>query len=116
MSGLKTIVGALFQSVKKLADVMILTVFCLSVFALVGLQLFMGLLQSKCIRMPEHYTTNATGVYVNGEMIDILDYIKNESKCVLFFLLFYSELSKYLKRTLKHIRYLKAATVVAERR
>uniref|UniRef100_A0A8C5I7L5 Sodium channel protein n=1 Tax=Gouania willdenowi TaxID=441366 RepID=A0A8C5I7L5_GOUWI len=50
--GLKTIVGALFQSVKKLADVMILTVFCLSVFALVGLQLFMGHLKQKCILMP----------------------------------------------------------------
>ncbi|KAI3356207.1 hypothetical protein L3Q82_017458, partial [Scortum barcoo] len=48
--GLKTIVGALFQSVKKLADVMILTVFCLSVFALIGLQLFMGHLQQKCVR------------------------------------------------------------------
>uniref|UniRef100_A0A4W6C9C6 Sodium channel protein n=1 Tax=Lates calcarifer TaxID=8187 RepID=A0A4W6C9C6_LATCA len=48
--GLKTIVGALIQSVKKLADVMILTVFCLSVFALIGLQLFMGLLRQKCVR------------------------------------------------------------------
>uniref|UniRef100_A0A3Q3K9N9 Sodium channel protein n=1 Tax=Monopterus albus TaxID=43700 RepID=A0A3Q3K9N9_MONAL len=48
--GLKTIVGALIQSVKKLADVMILTVFCLSVFALIGLQLFMGNLRHKCIR------------------------------------------------------------------
>uniref|UniRef100_A0A674F690 Sodium channel protein n=1 Tax=Salmo trutta TaxID=8032 RepID=A0A674F690_SALTR len=45
--GLKTIVGALIQSVKKLSDVMILTVFCLSVFALVGLQLFMGNLRNK---------------------------------------------------------------------
>uniref|UniRef100_A0A3B3RDF2 Sodium channel protein n=1 Tax=Paramormyrops kingsleyae TaxID=1676925 RepID=A0A3B3RDF2_9TELE len=51
--GLKTIVGALIQSVKKLADVMILTVFCLSVFALIGLQLFMGNLKQKCIRNPE---------------------------------------------------------------
>ncbi|XP_030053995.1 sodium channel protein type 5 subunit alpha isoform X2 [Microcaecilia unicolor] len=48
--GLKTIVGALIQSVKKLADVMILTVFCLSVFALIGLQLFMGHLRQKCVR------------------------------------------------------------------
>uniref|UniRef100_A0A8K9ULB4 Sodium channel protein n=1 Tax=Oncorhynchus mykiss TaxID=8022 RepID=A0A8K9ULB4_ONCMY len=48
--GLKTIVGALIQSVKKLADVMILTVFCLSVFALIGLQLFMGILRQKCVR------------------------------------------------------------------
>ncbi|XP_028292386.1 sodium channel, voltage-gated, type I-like, alpha isoform X2 [Gouania willdenowi] len=31
---------------------MILTVFCLSVFALVGLQLFMGHLKQKCILMP----------------------------------------------------------------
>ncbi|NWX24747.1 SCN5A protein, partial [Aegotheles bennettii] len=48
--GLKIIVGALIQSVKKLADVMILTVFCLSVFALIGLQLFKGNLRYKCIR------------------------------------------------------------------
>ncbi|XP_072455042.1 sodium channel protein type 5 subunit alpha isoform X2 [Notamacropus eugenii] len=48
--GLKTIVGALIQSVKKLADVMVLTVFCLSVFALIGLQLFMGNLRNKCVR------------------------------------------------------------------
>ncbi|XP_048858105.1 sodium channel protein type 4 subunit alpha-like isoform X1 [Brienomyrus brachyistius] len=57
--GLKTIVGALIQSVKKLADVMILTMFCLSVFALIGLQLFMGMLRQKCIRNPEH-CINAT--------------------------------------------------------
>ncbi|XP_073097701.1 sodium channel protein type 9 subunit alpha isoform X4 [Manis javanica] len=50
--GLKTIVGALIQSVKKLSDVMILTVFCLSVFALIGLQLFMGNLKNKCVRQP----------------------------------------------------------------
>ncbi|XP_058888271.1 sodium channel protein type 2 subunit alpha-like isoform X1 [Acipenser ruthenus] len=50
--GLKTIVGALIQSVKKLSDVMILTVFCLSVFALIGLQLFMGNLRQKCIKWP----------------------------------------------------------------
>ncbi|XP_061579555.1 sodium channel, voltage-gated, type I-like, alpha [Cololabis saira] len=77
--GLKTIVGALFQSVKKLADVMILTVFCLSVFALVGLQLFMGLLQSKCVLMPnttlgfgEESTPNGT------EKFNWTTYLKNE--------------------------------------
>uniref|UniRef100_H0VCL0 Sodium channel protein n=1 Tax=Cavia porcellus TaxID=10141 RepID=H0VCL0_CAVPO len=59
--GLKTIVGALIQSVKKLSDVMILTVFCLSVFALVGLQLFMGNLRQKCVRWPPPFNdTNAT--------------------------------------------------------
>ncbi|XP_042162343.1 sodium channel, voltage-gated, type I-like, alpha isoform X2 [Oncorhynchus tshawytscha] len=54
--GLKTIVGALIQSVKKLSDVMILTVFCLSVFALVGLQLFMGNLRNKCLRIRPNST------------------------------------------------------------
>uniref|UniRef100_A0A8C4E7Y9 Sodium channel protein n=1 Tax=Dicentrarchus labrax TaxID=13489 RepID=A0A8C4E7Y9_DICLA len=61
--GLKTIVGALIQSVKKLSDVMILTVFCLSVFALIGLQLFMGNLRLKCVRMPIHInSTNSTNI------------------------------------------------------
>ena len=60
LAGLKTIVGALFQSVKKLSDVMILTVFCLSVFALIGLQLFMGHLTQKCVWMPKDETDNMT--------------------------------------------------------
>lgn len=62
-SGLKTIVGALIQSVKKLSDVMILTVFCLSVFALIGLQLFMGNLRQKCVRWPiGNNATNSSNV------------------------------------------------------
>ncbi|KAM8933728.1 sodium channel protein type 2 subunit alpha-like isoform 4-T4 [Pelodytes ibericus] len=68
--GLKTIVGALIQSVKKLSDVMILTVFCLSVFALIGLQLFMGHLRNKCLIWPplnpSYEINNAT--YFNGTM------------------------------------------------
>ncbi|XP_039980046.1 sodium channel protein type 4 subunit alpha B isoform X2 [Xiphias gladius] len=56
--GLKTIVGALIQSVKKLADVMILTVFCLSVFALIGLQLFMGNLRQKCVLIVNQTSDN----------------------------------------------------------
>ncbi|XP_034442104.1 sodium channel, voltage gated, type VIII, alpha subunit b isoform X5 [Hippoglossus hippoglossus] len=71
--GLKTIVGALVQSVKKLSDVMILTVFCLGVFALIGLQLFMGNLRNKCVNWPinmtEQYLPNGSrgfdwGTYV----------------------------------------------------
>uniref|UniRef100_A0A674PNM9 Sodium channel protein n=1 Tax=Takifugu rubripes TaxID=31033 RepID=A0A674PNM9_TAKRU len=67
--GLKTIVSALFQSVKKLADVMILTVFCLSVFALIGLQLFMGHLKQKCVWI----LTNDSSVnetYANGTQVN----------------------------------------------
>ncbi|XP_042677970.1 sodium channel protein type 2 subunit alpha-like isoform X14 [Centrocercus urophasianus] len=68
--GLKTIVGALIQSVKKLSDVMILTVFCLSVFALIGLQLFMGNLRNKCLQWPPDNSTFETNVisYFNSTM------------------------------------------------
>ncbi|XP_039093104.1 sodium channel protein type 10 subunit alpha isoform X3 [Hyaena hyaena] len=59
--GLKVIVGALIHSVKKLADVTILTVFCLSVFALVGLQLFKGNLKNKCVK--NCTALNETGNY-----------------------------------------------------
>jgi voltage-gated sodium channel type II alpha len=48
-SGLKTIVGAVIESVKNLRDVIILTLFSLSVFALLGLQIYMGVLTQKCI-------------------------------------------------------------------
>ncbi|KAM9843922.1 sodium channel protein type 4 subunit alpha B [Aulostomus maculatus] len=63
--GLKTIVGALIQSVKKLADVMILTVFCLSVLALIGLQLFMGNLKQKCV-MANYTLYEDFGNYINN--------------------------------------------------
>nr|AMD09816.1 sodium channel alpha subunit [Acartia hudsonica] len=48
--GLKTIVGAVIESVKNLRDVIVLTLFALSVFALLGLQVYMGFLSHKCIR------------------------------------------------------------------
>uniref|UniRef100_T1HWF0 Uncharacterized protein n=1 Tax=Rhodnius prolixus TaxID=13249 RepID=T1HWF0_RHOPR len=48
--GLKTIVGAVIESVKNLRDVIILTMFSLSVFALMGLQIYMGVLTQRCIR------------------------------------------------------------------
>ncbi|XP_047438199.1 sodium channel, voltage gated, type VIII, alpha subunit b isoform X3 [Mugil cephalus] len=75
--GLKTIVGALIQSVKKLSDVMILTVFCLSVFALIGLQLFMGNLRNKCVIWPINMTAQYPG---NGSRsFDWGEYIMNDS-------------------------------------
>lgn len=61
--------AALIQSVKKMVDVMILTVFALSVFALVGLQLFMGNLRHKCIRWP--IATNETALELfNGTVFN----------------------------------------------
>ncbi|XP_008286722.1 sodium channel protein type 4 subunit alpha-like [Stegastes partitus] len=81
--GLKTIVGALIQSVKKLADVMILTVFCLSVFALIGLQLFMGLLRQKCIRSLAHcinssYSPNTSFICNNRTWSSPADFLSSE--------------------------------------
>ncbi len=55
IAGLKTIVGALMQAVKRLRDVGILTVFILSIFALIGLQLYPGHLRQKCVKkLPEY--------------------------------------------------------------
>ncbi|XP_058513015.1 sodium channel protein type 11 subunit alpha [Ochotona princeps] len=49
VSGLKVIVGALLRSFKKLLNVMLLIIFFLSIFALVGQQLFMRNLSLKCV-------------------------------------------------------------------
>ncbi|XP_045150917.1 sodium channel protein type 5 subunit alpha isoform X1 [Echinops telfairi] len=76
ISGLKTIVGALIQSVKKLADVMVLTVFCLSVFALIGLQLFMGNLRHKCVR---NFTELNGSVEADGQVWPSLDMYLNHT-------------------------------------
>ncbi|KAI4544135.1 hypothetical protein MG293_004401 [Ovis ammon polii] len=76
--GLKTIVGALIQSVKKLSDVMILTVFCLSVFALIGLQLFMGNLKHKCVQ---------TSLANNETIEDILNTLDEEEYAKYFYYL-----------------------------
>ncbi|XP_008051394.1 sodium channel protein type 5 subunit alpha isoform X3 [Carlito syrichta] len=76
--GLKTIVGALIQSVKKLADVMVLTVFCLSVFALIGLQLFMGNLRHKCVRNFTAVNDTNGSVEADGMVWDSLDLYLND--------------------------------------
>uniref|UniRef100_A0A8C4GZQ0 Sodium channel protein n=1 Tax=Dicentrarchus labrax TaxID=13489 RepID=A0A8C4GZQ0_DICLA len=81
--GLKTIVAALIQSVKKMVDVMILTVFALAVFALVGLQLFMGNLRQKCVRWPIDTNEtafeffNATDTFNDTITFNFIEYIEN---------------------------------------
>ncbi|KAJ3611449.1 hypothetical protein NHX12_021464, partial [Muraenolepis orangiensis] len=72
------------QSVKKLADVMILTVFCLSVFALIGLQLFMGNLRQKCVRSTAHCVApgalpaNASFYCNNKTWASMKDFVNDE--------------------------------------
>ncbi|OAF69742.1 hypothetical protein A3Q56_02510 [Intoshia linei] len=48
--GLKTIVRALIEACYGLKDVLILTVFMLSIFSLLGLQLYQGKLGQQCIK------------------------------------------------------------------
>ena len=43
------LINALFGSVVQLIEVMALTMFCLMIFALLALQLFMGRLRQKCV-------------------------------------------------------------------
>ena len=43
-------VDTLVKSMKMMGDVMILTVFFIAVFALIGLQLFMGQLHNRCVK------------------------------------------------------------------
>lgn len=84
LTGLKTIVGALFQSVKKLSDVMILTVFCLGVFALIALQLFMGNLRNKCIKIPLNAKLNNMGHLVFDENVTEFnrsEYYNDKGEC-----------------------------------
>ena len=66
ISGLKTIVGAVIESVKNLRDVIILTVFALSVFALLGLQIYMGVLTQKCIKNFTLENEKANGSWGSG--------------------------------------------------
>lgn len=79
---------------------MILTVFCLSVFALIGLQLFMGNLRQKCVLMPPavNHTSdtifdNGNNTYDNSSDFDYYKYINNESKVtshvgIIFYIIF----------------------------
>ena len=61
---------SLLQSVIRLRDVLILTSFVLSVFALVGLQLYMGALKRKCVWNGPNNMTNT----------EYESYISNKSK------------------------------------
>ena len=62
-------VNTLLRSLKLLSDVLVLFLFFLVVMALIGLQLFVGELRSKCVlNVPSNLT------------VDLMEYIRNESK------------------------------------
>ena len=56
----------MIESVKNLRDVIILTVFALSVFALLGLQIYMGVLTQKCIKNFTLENEKANGSWGSG--------------------------------------------------
>ena len=62
-------VNTLLRSLKLLSDVLVLFLFFLVVMALIGLQLFVGELRSKCVLNVPSNTT-----------VDLMEYIRNESK------------------------------------
>jgi hypothetical protein len=67
-------VGALLRAFKLLFEVIILTSFCLMIFALFGLQVYVGVLRQKCVAdVPEYNATASLSseAYYN-------DWIKNE--------------------------------------
>ncbi|VDD80648.1 unnamed protein product [Mesocestoides corti] len=55
--GLKTIIGALMDAVMHLRDVAVLTLFMLSIFSLIGVQLYRGTLLRKCVTPWPGYDT-----------------------------------------------------------
>ncbi|XP_068169883.1 sodium channel protein type 4 subunit alpha B-like [Antennarius striatus] len=63
ISGMKSTLRALAQSVEKLAGVTLLTLFCLSVLTMLGLHFFMGRLKHKCVIMPSSPLSNFTQSY-----------------------------------------------------
>lgn len=71
--------GALLRAFKLLFEVIILTTFCLMIFALFGLQVYLGVLRQKCVADVPAYTATASlsnTAYYN-------DWIKNS--CMLHY-------------------------------
>lgn len=64
ISGLKTLVGALLRAFKLLFEVIVLIAFCLAVFALFGLQVYMGVLRQKCVLDVPSYTASSSMSYL----------------------------------------------------
>ena len=69
-------VNSLLKSLKNLSDVMLLTVFFLAVFAIIGLQLFMGQLRNRCLKDPDPVEQAWYYSYVS----EVEQYLANDDK------------------------------------
>ncbi|KAI8789145.1 sodium channel protein 1 brain-like isoform X1 [Biomphalaria glabrata] len=61
--GLKTMVSALLRAFKMLFEVILLTFFCLMVFSMFGLQIYMGSFRNKCVKNITGYRNNPSETY-----------------------------------------------------
>ena len=77
--GLKTIVSAIIYSVKNLRDVIILTIFALAVFALLGLQVYMGALSQICIKEFPYDDPETLAAWGNFSHQSYANWVNNES-------------------------------------
>ncbi|EUB64148.1 Sodium channel protein para [Echinococcus granulosus] len=69
--GLKTIIGALMDAVMHLRDVAVLTLFMLSIFALIGVQLYRGTLLRKCVVPWPGFNTTVGGALLSQIATDV---------------------------------------------
>ena len=58
-------VNTLLKSMRMMTDVLILTLFFIAIFALIGLQLFMGSLRSRCVRTDGYLPPFTKEFYTN---------------------------------------------------
>ena len=68
VAGLRAIVKALLRSIRALKDAVLLTMFCVSVFGLVGYQLFHGTLRQKCVRVAGTLELLPDALFVDATM------------------------------------------------
>uniref|UniRef100_A0A4X2LNV9 Sodium channel protein n=2 Tax=Vombatus ursinus TaxID=29139 RepID=A0A4X2LNV9_VOMUR len=80
-TGMSIIIRTLTGSAKMFCHAVILTVFCLSVFAVMGMQLFMGSLKHKCLPWPQE-ERNMTDTLSDDERYDIF-HLEGEMNAVL---------------------------------
>ena len=65
---MKTVVSSLLMAITKLRDALVLTVFMLSIFALIGLQLYRGTLLHKCVKEFDNSTLDSVFLENDGNI------------------------------------------------
>ena len=77
--GLKSIIEALMRALKMLGDVLIMTIFFFTIFALFGVQLFQGTLKSKCVINADVFGVNLSNGSDNSDAPTWDSWVHNDS-------------------------------------